>query len=356
MTLDPKQTVGGDAWNIWERFASANGLPRIGDPHSSVTPFDVVYAEHSFEVRRYRSERPLTQAQPIVVCFSLINRPYILDLQPDRSVMAQLLRLGGDVYLIDWSTPSSSDCGLRLEDYVCRFIKSAVDVVCQQSKSSQVNLLGYCMGGTMTAMYTALHQDTVRNLILLATPIDFSGDSLLNLWTREEYFNVDGLIDAFGNCPGSLLQMCFQLMRPVQNYVEKYMKLCERRDDDAFLQNFLAMERWANDNVPVAGETFRDFVKLLYQRNQLVNGEMCFQGNKVDLERITCPLLMLTADSDHLVPPASTLVLQDHVSSDDVTAMSVNVGHIGLAVSSKAHRDLWPAAATWIADRSTFGN
>ncbi len=142
-------------------------------------------------------------------------------------------------------------------------------------------------------------------------------------------------------------------MRPVQNYVEKYLKLCERRDDDAFLQNFFAMERWANDNVPVAGETFREFIKLLYRRNQLVKGEMCLQGRTVDLKMITSPVLALIADSDHLVPPASTLGLQDHVSSNDVTVMSDNVGHIGLAVSSKAHSDLWPVAARWIADRST---
>ena len=348
MTLDPQKTVTKESLNIWERYATAPGAPP-----TSVTPFDEVYAEHSFTVRRYRSGKPSAVVQPILVCFSLINRPYILDLQPDRSVIAQLLRSGLDVYLIDWGTPSSSDRGLRLEDYVCRFIKTAADVVCEQSKSSQVNLLGYCLGGTMTAMYTALHQETVRNLILLATPIDFGGDSLLNLWTRAEYFDVDGLIDAFGNCPGSLLQMCFQLMRPVQNYVEKYMKFCERKDDDAFLQNFFAMERWANDNVPVAGETFREFVKLLYQRNLLVKGELRLHDTNVDLQMITCPLLMLTADADHLVPPDSTLVARKYVSSSDVQAISINAGHIGLAVSSKAHRRLWPAVAQWIMEHST---
>lgn len=353
MTVDPKKTVIEDSLNVWDRFARASSLPQTGDASSSATPFDVVYTEHSFGVRRYRSRQKITVVQPILVCFSLINRPYILDLQPDRSVVAQLLRLGFDVYLIDWGTPSDSDCGLRLEDYVCRFIKNAADVVCEQSKSSQVNLLGYCIGGTMTAMYTALHQNAVCNLILLATPIDFSGDGLLNLWTREEYFDVDGLIDAFGNCPGSLLQMCFQLMRPVQNFVEKYMKLCEKKDDDAFLENFLALERWANDNVPVAGETFREFVKLLYQRNLLVKGELRLHDIPVDLQMITCPLLMLTADADHLVPPDSTLALEEYVSSSDVQAISINAGHIGLAVSSKAHRQLWPAVAQWIAERST---
>lgn len=355
MMSDPEKTEVGDSFGVWERFIRAAGLPHTQTEQAAATPNEVVYDESSFKLRHYRTTNPLERAKPIVVCFSLVNRPYILDLQPDRSVIAQLLRLGQDVYLIDWGTPSISDCGLRLQDYVCGYIKSAVDYVCEHSQTPQVSLLGYCMGGTMAAMYTSLYQDTVCNLILLAAPIDFSGDDgLLNLWTRKEYFDVDGLVDAFGNCPGDFLQMCFQLMRPVQNYVEKYMTLCEKKDDDAFLQNFFAMERWANDNIPMAGETFREFVKLLYQRNLLVKGEMRLHDIPVDLQMITCPLLLLTADADHLVPPDSTLALEKYVSSSDVQAMSINAGHIGLAVSSKAHRQLWPAVARWIAERSTL--
>ena len=122
-------------------------------------------------------------------------------------------------------------------------------------------------------MFTALQPQRVRNLILMATPIDFAGDEgLLNLWSREEYFDVDKLIDAFGNCPGELLQFVFQLMKPVQNFAEKQLTFCENLHDAAFLDNFVAVERWANDSIPVAGETFRQYVKALYQQNQLVQG------------------------------------------------------------------------------------
>jgi len=233
-------------------------------------------------------------------------------------------------------------------------LKNVVDVVGERSRSPQVNLLGYCMGGTMAAMFAALNPTRVRNLILMAAPIDFSGEEgLLNLWSRPAHFDVDGLIDALGNCPGSLLQSCFQLLKPVQNYVEKYLTLCEKTGDDAFLENFFAMERWANDSIPVAGETFREFVKALYQENRLAIGQMRLNGVPVDLAQITCPLLLLTADLDHLVPPSSTLALRDLVGSQVVDAMSLSAGHIGLAVSSKAHRQLWPAVAAWIGDRST---
>jgi polyhydroxyalkanoate synthase len=188
----------------------------------------------------------------------------------------------------------------------------------------------------------------------MAAPIDFGGnEGLLNLWAREEYFDVDKLIDAFGNCPGEFLQFAFQLMKPVQNFAEKQFTFCDNLYDTAFVDNFVALERWANDSIPMAGETFRQYVKALYQQNRLVSGQMSLAGKPLRLEAITCPLLLLVAEKDHLVPPDSTLALQQFVSSEDVTSMSINAGHIGLAVSSKAHRHFWPEAADWIADHST---
>jgi polyhydroxyalkanoate synthase len=123
--------------------------------------------------------------------------------------------------------------------------------------------------------------------------------------------------------------------------------------DPRFVENFFAMEKWVGDNIPVAGETFREFVKQLYQRNQLVKGEFRLGDVPVKLDRITCPLLLLTARDDHLVRPESTLGILPHVGSKDTRSMTINAGHVGLVVSSKAQREFWPEATRWIADRST---
>lgn len=340
---------------LWERFIDVASTSSNADEAKGATACDVIFQEGSLKLVRYRSSETETRvAEPILICFSLVNRPYILDLQADRSVVRQLLQRGFDVYLIDWGIPSVSDQSLRLYDYICERMTNLVQLACLHSDSQQVSMLGYCMGGTMSAMFAALYPDRVRNLILLAAPIDFDSDeSLLNLWSREEYFDVDGLVDAFGNCPGFLLQICFQQMKPVHNYVKKYMALSDRATDHAFLDNFFAMERWAHDNIPVAGETFREFVKMLYQQNRLVKGQMQLNHVPVDLRNISCPTLILTADLDHLVPPSSSLAIRDLVASREVEAMSISTGHIGLAVSSKAHGQLWPNATKWIADHST---
>ncbi len=143
------------------------------------------------------------------------------------------------------------------------------------------------------------------------------------------------------------------MMKPVQNYFSKYITFFDKMDDDRFVENYFAMEKWTNDNIPVAGETFREFVKKLYQRNELVKGEFRLGNQPVKLDQITCPLMLLVAAADHLVPPSQTEGILPHVGSKDKKVMMLDAGHIGLAVSSKAHKTFWPEATAWLADRST---
>jgi polyhydroxyalkanoate synthase len=316
------------------------------------TPYDLVFSDGPRRLLRLRRESPALYAEPVLFCYALINRPYILDLQPGKSVVERYLERGFEVYLIDWGVPTDDDRAMRLEHYVCGFLKRAVDTVTGAHARKTLHLIGYCMGGTMSTIFSALYPELVRSLTLLASPIDFAGDALLNVWTNPRYLCVDELVDAHGNCPAALLQTCFVLLKPVQNLLEKHLTFFEHLDDPKFVANYYAVEHWVNDNIPVAGETFREFVKKLYQANELVRGMLHVGDTRVDLARIACPLLLLTAEGDHLVPPASTDGLAAHVSSHDVTSMMINAGHVGLAVSSKAHKTLWPNATRWLAERS----
>ena len=177
----------------------------------------------------------------------------------------------------------------------------------QRTGSAKASLLGYCMGGTMSAMFTALHPECVKNLILLAAGIDFSTrEGLLNLWSDAQVFDVDAFVDEFGNCPADFLQSCFLMLSPVRNLLGKPLTLMERMDDEKFVDEFLTMETWINDNVAVPGEVFREFVKCLYQQDLLAKNQMRVGRRTVDLRRITCPVLNLLASEDTLVPPAQT--------------------------------------------------
>jgi polyhydroxyalkanoate synthase len=323
------------------------------DAPTGATPYEVVLQMGTLSLRRYRSARPSPDAPPLLFCYALVNRPYILDLQADKSVVRRYLDAGFDVYLIDWGVPSHADRHLTLEHYVERLLGTVVDFVLGQQRAQRLHLLGYCMGGTLAALYTALHPEQIATLTLLAAPIDFGGrESLLNLWTDARCFDVDAFIDAYGNCPAPFLQACFLNTKPVQNLLTKNLALYDQMEDQRFLANYFALERWVNDNIPVAGETFREFVKKLYQENQLVRGEFELAGRRVDLAQITCPLLLLTAQSDHLVPPSSTLGLRAHVGSLDVEEQTIEAGHVGLVVGGKAHATFWPAAVRWLAARA----
>ena len=323
---------------------------------AGVTPYDVVFESGSLRLLRYRRASPSTQAKPLLICYALINRPYILDLQERKSVVQRYLDEGFDVYLIDWGTPTIADRRLSLAHYVRELLGGVVERILREHRCASLHLLGYCMGGTLSALHAALEPRSVATLTLLAAPIDFGGrDSLLNVWADARYFDVDAFLEANGNCPGWFLQQCFLLTKPIQNLVEKNITFFDQLHDPRFVASFFAMERWLNDNIPMAGETFRDFVKKLYQRNELVRGEMMLGDRLVSLAHVECPLLLLTAKHDHLVAPASTLAMRAHVSSRNVTELMIDAGHVGLVVSGKAHQTLWPEATRWLVQHGTAG-
>ncbi len=350
-----QRAVLAEQQRAWHRvLRSPAALRKALTTRVGTTPHDVVFTRGTLKLLRYRRAEPALYAEPVLLCYALVNRPYILDLQPGKSVVQRYLERGFDVYLIDWGVPTVEDAKLTLADYVCHFLADVVSFITREHRREDLHLLGYCMGGTMSALYAALEPQRVKTLSLLAAPIDFSGsESLLQVWTNPKYFDVDALIDAHGNCPASFLQTCFLALRPVQNVLEKNLGLLEQLDDERFVSSYFAMERWVNDNIPVAGATFREFVRKLYQDNQLVRGELELGQRRVDLSNIRSPLLLLTADKDHLVPPSSTLAIEDLVSSAERKSLSIDAGHVGLVVSSRAHQTLWHAATRWLAERSS---
>jgi polyhydroxyalkanoate synthase len=340
-----------------EMLRRLQSVPRVlkqaRDTQVGTTPHDVVLTHGTFKLLRYRRETPALHAEPVLFCYALVNRPYILDLQPDKSIVRRYLERGFEVYMIDWGVPSDADSRFTMDDYVSGYLHDAVTYITRERNCKNVHLLGYCMGGTFSTVYAAQHPERVRTLTLLASPIDFSGtESLLNVWTDPRYFDVDKFVDIHGNCPADFLQMCFLYIKPIQNLIEKKISLYEGMTDPAFVTNYFALERWVTDNIPVAGETFRQFVKDLYQHNKLVRGEFDLGKSRVDLTRVECPLLILTAKNDHLVPPASTEGVRACVRSRDITAMMTESGHVGLVVGGKAQKVVWPAATAWLANRS----
>jgi polyhydroxyalkanoate synthase len=361
-SASPVATAWLDEWSKLSQRATA--WPKVVEAFRSrkewATPFDVLATEGSVRLLRFRLPEGQSAARrvatPLLMTFALVNRPYVLDLLPHKSVVRQFLKAGFDVYMIDWGVPQPGDGAKTLHDYVeghlHRFVRRVLDLTGQP----QLNLFGYCMGGTLSAMYASLHQELIKNLVMLAAPVDWSrGDGLLKCWTDANVFDVDRVADGADLIPSGFLGSSFNLLKPVENNLRKWQGFAEKMNDEKFLQEFAAMESWVNDNIPIAAAAYRDFVKFGLQQNLLVKGEFPLGPHRIDLRRILCPVLNLVAESDHLVPREQSDPLDRLVGSTDVATRSLKAGHIGLAVSGKAHGEFWPAAADWLAARSVAG-
>ncbi|HST43644.1 MAG TPA: class III poly(R)-hydroxyalkanoic acid synthase subunit PhaC [Luteimonas sp.] len=288
---------------------------------------------------------------PLLVCYALVNRPYMVDLQSDKSIVRNLLERGEDVYLIDWGYTDRSDRFLDLEDYIERFLDGAVDHLRERHHVAAINLLGICQGGVFSLCYAALHPEKVRNLITMVTPVDFhTDDNMLGNWTRE--IDIDLFVDTLGNVPADLMNMCYLTLKPWRLFVQKYVGLVDILDDKAAVEDFLRMEKWIFDSPDQAGEAFRQFVKSFYQGNGFVNGGVSIGGREVHLGMVEMPVLNIYAEQDHLVPPAASRPLAQLVGSRDYSELSFRGGHIGIYVSGRAQKEVPGAIHDWLSARA----
>ena len=326
-------------------------LMNISDLDTGTTPRDLVYQEDRMRLFHYRPLVDKPSAVPLLITYALVNRPYMMDLQEDRSLVRRLLEHGQDLYIIDWGYPGPGDRYLTLEDYIAGYLDTAVDTVRERSRLDKINLLGVCQGGTFSVIYAALYPEKVRNLVAMVAPIDFgTDDGLLHIWARA--LNIDNMVDTLGVIPGDFLNAGFLMLKPFQLMLDKYVGLLDNLDKKETVENFVRMEKWIFDSPSQAGEAIRQFVNDLYKKNLLIKNELRIGGRRVDLKRIDMPLLNIYAEQDHLVPPSASKPLNDAVSSQDKAIFSLRGGHIGIYVSAQSQKQLAPNIAEWLAARS----
>ncbi len=332
-------------------FQAAEVLTGELDYRVAKTPAQVVYREDKMRLLHYEStvKKKDLHKTPVLIVYALINRHIMLDLEPGRSFIQNLLNEGLDVYLIDWGYPTGADRYLTLDDYVNGYLDDAVQWIRTHTRAKgKVNLMGVCMGGTFCVMYAALHPDKVQNLITLATPTRFDiDDAGLFLWARG--FDVDKLA-TMGNLPGDLANILYLLVVPVAT-VHKYIRFLDIVEDPKSVATFLRMEKWIFDSPDMAGEAFKEWIRDLLQQNLLIKNRLVLGDRKVDLTNITCPVLNVFGENDYLAPPSSAKPLSKAVGTKDVTTLGVNTGHVGIFVGSTSHKTIIPKIVKWVKER-----
>ena len=311
---------------------------------------DAVYQEDKLTLYHYRPIAASANLPPILIVYALVNRPYMMDLQPDRSLIRRLLELGVDVYLIDWGYPDGADRFIDLNDYINGYLHRCLDVVLRTHQIPSTTLLGVCQGGTFSLCYAALHPERVRNLITMVTPIDFqTPDNLLSRWAQS--IDVDALVTAHGVVPGEVLNAAYVSLMPFRLLQQKYVNLLEIDGDQAQMDNFMRMEKWIFDSPAQAGTAFREFTRWFFQENRLLRGTLEIGGRRVDLKNVRQAVLNIYGKQDHLVPPAASTAMESLVGTADYMALGMDVGHIGMYVSGRSQRELPQAIAYWLQRR-----
>lgn len=321
--------------------------------HISVgdTPNDIVSETRLYRLLHYHSLVKRVSSTPILVVYALVNRSYVLDLQPNKSWIRHLLMQGFDVYLLDWKSPTRIDKYVSFDDYVNSYIDDCVEIVQNNNSSDKITLHGYCMGSSMSAMYTSLHQEKIQNLVTIAPVIDTSKDTTV-IANISKQMDIDKLVSYIGYLPPEKLYECYSILKPFKQGVNKYFNLIENIDNETFVQNFLRIEKWLYDTPPIAGETIKQWINDIYKKNLLVKNQFKLGTTIVDLKKINVPLLNIVAEEDHLVSPECSVPLNEVVSSEDKRLIRFHTGHVGLIASSYSQNNVLPKVGQWIKSRS----
>ena len=325
---------------------------RPREPQVGQTPKEAIHKRNKSVLYRYGLPAGRRHTIPVLMVPNLgISRPYIFDLYPGSSFIEHMVQQGFDFYLLDWGVFGDEDNGLTVDECVTKILPVMVRKVLKTSNTDQVTLLGYCMGGPLSACHAALYPEPVKNLVNMAGPIDYKKAGLFTTWLDRRHFDVDKLVDTFGSMPADMVRIGFKLLKPTMD-LTTFSNLWWNLWDDKYVEGFQALNKWANDYVPFPGEFFRQWVKDFYQANKLIEDELVLGGRPVLLSTIGCPILVVGAKQDYICPPECARALMDAVSSSDKEYFELPGGHISLIAGRGAARHVWPKVSAWIAQRS----
>ncbi|WP_096202586.1 class III poly(R)-hydroxyalkanoic acid synthase subunit PhaC [Bacillus sp. FJAT-45350] len=343
-----------DAQKSYQRYKrTMEVLTTDAEPEVGITPKEVIWTKNKTKLYRYVSDQPKKHTTPLLMIYALINKPYILDLAKGNSMVEYLVNQGFDVYLLDWGTPCYEDRRMKLDDFILDYIPRAVKKVLRTSKSEDVSILGYCMGGTMTSIFASLHPELpIKNLIFMTSPFDFADTGLYGCILNDRYFDVDKVVETLGNVPPEMIDYGNKILKPLTNFNGPFISLYDRADNPKFVESWKLMQKWLQDGIPFPGEAYRQWIRDFYQQNKLINGELVIRGRKVDLSTIKANVLNLSAERDHVAMPHQVEALMDKISSEDKEYVSMPTGHVSITFGPKAVNMTYPKIGEWLAVRS----
>ncbi len=342
------EAVAAEAAHRHDTFLAGIEAYRHHPYHRSLEPAPEVWRQGTTSLRDYRPPGG-GDGLPVLVVPSLINRAYILDLTERRSLMRYLAAKGMAPFLVDWDAPGEVEKAFTLTDYIAGRLEAALDEVVRLT-GRKAAVVGYCMGGLLALALAQRRPDAVSGLVLLATPFDFVTGREANAVLMKALTQPMGaLIDGVGEVPVDMLQAMFAGLDPGLA-ARKFMAFARLKRRSAKARDFVALEDWANDGVPLAGPVARECLFGWYGENDPVEGRWCIEGKPVNPESVTVPTLVMIPRRDRIVPSASALPLWERIPSAKL--MRLAGGHVGMLTGPRAKTEVYGPLMRWLHRRA----
>lgn len=339
--------------NFLKRLAKANEIIQsIKHLKYSYNKRSLVYQHQKIKLYHYHAKKNVIHGTPLLIVFSTVNRPEILDLFPKQSFIANLLAQGINIYLLDWGYPTNENQQDTFHHYINKYLYHCVNFIIKKNNKHAINLLGICQGGLISLCYTTLFNH-INNLILISTPIDFHIKNHLigNILKHIDYNLLQQFLKK-QNMPGELLNQFFLSLQPTQLTGEKYFQFIQKFDQKDKVRHFLQIEKWLHDTPDQPKAAFLELIYHFYLKNKLIHGDLQLNQQKIKLGKITLPVLNIFAKNDKIIPIQASKALQKHINSTDYTEKKFDSGHIGIYINPTINQRMAKVIAKWIKQRS----
>jgi polyhydroxyalkanoate synthase len=323
-------------------------LTTPGHYGKGATPSVTVYEENKLRLRRLVNEHgEPNDGPPVLFVPAPVSRYFIIDLLPGRSFAGYVAQAGFDVYVADFGEPAREDRFCDLDYYVNGLIRRSVRTVCRMRNAGKVNLVGYCLGGTLALMYTALYPETVERLVLLTTMID--GDYEGGIAWIAHRMGLDGeSYDDPRLVPAVEIKSWFEMLSPGSNSViGRVSDLWNRLEDTPErLRDVRTMASWVDDVVPAPGRLLAEmYQKFGPGKNELMTGHTRIGNRDLDISNVTVPVLSVSAERDTIAPADAVDAIQKIVPHAEI--LRLPGGHVGI-VAGRTATTLWQRTAGFL--------